>query len=492
MPWVSGSTHICTKWTGSSALAFISLWRMPRPADMRCARPGYSTPWLPSLSRCSSVPDSTHVTISMSRWPCVPKPRARGDDVVVVDEQQAVPAVPGRVVLAEVERVLGVEPTRCRSTNRSLGLPDGDGHDRLQHRCERNYSDRSHRCRAVRARATTRRSATRTPSSVASRWPPSASGTSTTCGTPTVTHPAATADRTPVGESSIAMHRDGSTPSSAAAARYGSGCGLPFVTSSPATIALERARRQRGDDRLREPLPRHRHERARDRRRCSARRAARVRRAATASARGTRSITPSSSRLTMSSTGSVDARRASRCSGPRRAGRTRPARARARRSTRRCRAGGRRSCSRRDPVGLGVDERAVHVPQDRGDGRGGRHATSVGRAAFDLAAPTRAQVLRLSDGESARPAVDVQRRARWCSCSRRWRSTAPRRRSRAARRRARSAKPTLRALVEVLEVPRLGDVGEERSGHDAVDAHLRPEGARQPVGQVFTPAFAAP
>ena len=37
---------------------------------------------------------STQVTISMSRWPCVPKPPPAADDVVVVDDQEPVAGVP--------------------------------------------------------------------------------------------------------------------------------------------------------------------------------------------------------------------------------------------------------------------------------------------------------------------------------------------------------------------------------------------------------------
>ena len=48
-----------------------------------------------------------------------------------------------------------------------------------------------------------------------------------------VRQPAATALRTPVGESSIATQSFARTPNAAAAARYGSGCGFPFSTSSP-------------------------------------------------------------------------------------------------------------------------------------------------------------------------------------------------------------------------------------------------------------------
>ena len=65
-----------------------------------------------------------------------------------------------------------------------------------------------------------------------------ASGTSTTCGTAITTHPAAVADLTPVGESSIAMQSRVRTPSARAAVRKGSGCGLPLATSSPAITSV--------------------------------------------------------------------------------------------------------------------------------------------------------------------------------------------------------------------------------------------------------------
>ena len=60
-------------------------------------------------------------------------------------------------------------------------------------------------------------------------------GTSTTCGTANTVAPAASAEATPVGESSIAIQRVISTPRRSAANRYGSGCGLPRSTSSPTT-----------------------------------------------------------------------------------------------------------------------------------------------------------------------------------------------------------------------------------------------------------------
>jgi hypothetical protein len=52
--------------------------------------------------------------------------------------------------------------------------------------------------------------------------------------------PAAWADAAPVGLSSIATQSGGCTPRNLAAARYGSGCGFPRVTSSPVTTVANR------------------------------------------------------------------------------------------------------------------------------------------------------------------------------------------------------------------------------------------------------------
>ena len=64
-------------------------------------------------------------------------------------------------------------------------------------------------------------------------------------------------------ESSIATQSARSTPSWAAASRYGSGCGLPRGHVLAGHDRLERTRRQLGDDRIDEAAPRHRHQRAR-------------------------------------------------------------------------------------------------------------------------------------------------------------------------------------------------------------------------------------
>ena len=58
----------------------------------------------------------------------------------------------------------------------------------------------------------------------------------TACGTATTWQPAACPEPTPVGESSSTTQCAGSTPSSSAARRYGSGCGLPRTTSLPETV----------------------------------------------------------------------------------------------------------------------------------------------------------------------------------------------------------------------------------------------------------------
>src|SRR5262249_61768373 len=61
----------------------------------------------------------------------------------------------------------------------------------------------------------------------------------TRLGTATVQQPAASAEATPLGESSSATQCRGSAPSSEAAFRYGSGSGFPRVTSSAQTVAVK-------------------------------------------------------------------------------------------------------------------------------------------------------------------------------------------------------------------------------------------------------------
>ena len=56
------------------------------------------------------------------------EPGRRGDDVVVVDQQQAVGLVLAVVVLAEVHRVLGIEPADVGEES-VFWLLDRDAHD---------------------------------------------------------------------------------------------------------------------------------------------------------------------------------------------------------------------------------------------------------------------------------------------------------------------------------------------------------------------------
>src|SRR5262249_18004987 len=84
--------------------------------------------------------------------------------------------------------------------------------------------------------AATRRSVATSSSSRLSTMTTSPGSVSATSqGTATTTQPAPPALVTPVGESSIATHWAGGTPSRAAAVRYGAGCGLVCSTSSPHT-----------------------------------------------------------------------------------------------------------------------------------------------------------------------------------------------------------------------------------------------------------------
>jgi hypothetical protein len=61
----------------------------------------------------------------------------------------------------------------------------------------------------------------------------------------TTRRPAATAERMPLAESSIATAAAGSTPSRRVASRYTSGDGLPRATSSELTVAVKRPRTPR-------------------------------------------------------------------------------------------------------------------------------------------------------------------------------------------------------------------------------------------------------
>ena len=69
---------------------------------------------------------------------------------------------------------------------------------------------------------------------------PGAGSIGTSDGTAMTRHPAASAEATPLGESSRAKQRAGSVPSSLAASRYGSGSGLVTLTSSAHTSASKR------------------------------------------------------------------------------------------------------------------------------------------------------------------------------------------------------------------------------------------------------------
>ena len=102
------------------------------------------------------------------------------------------------------------------------------------------------------------------PTSESTRASPGAAVTGTTWGTPSVAHPAASAEATPVGESSIATQSAGSTPSAAAAARYGSGWGLPLRHLVAGDRGRRTNRRRGRDHGVGEATPRHRHQHARD------------------------------------------------------------------------------------------------------------------------------------------------------------------------------------------------------------------------------------
>lgn len=65
---------------------------------------------------------------------------------------------------------------------------------------------------------------------------PDAGAIGATDGTATTRQPAASAAATPVAVSSMTAQRSGAAPNPDAAVRYGSGCGLVRVTSSPATV----------------------------------------------------------------------------------------------------------------------------------------------------------------------------------------------------------------------------------------------------------------
>src|ERR1700733_16088605 len=69
---------------------------------------------------------------------------------------------------------------------------------------------------------------------------PGAGGKGSSDGTAITRQPAASADATPLGESSKAKQSAGGTPISLAASRYGSGSGLVAATSSAHTSTSKR------------------------------------------------------------------------------------------------------------------------------------------------------------------------------------------------------------------------------------------------------------
>ena len=110
MPLVSGGTHICRKCTGSSALALIlavaNAGAGAHPlgeARVEDAVVAFAVLVLESAGEHPG--DDLHVAVAVGA-----EALAGGDDVVVVDQQQAVALVLGGVVGAEVERVLRVQP----------------------------------------------------------------------------------------------------------------------------------------------------------------------------------------------------------------------------------------------------------------------------------------------------------------------------------------------------------------------------------------------
>ena len=66
-PGESGRTHACTNRVGPDAGSATSACRMPEPALIACTVPGPIGEVWPVESVCSSTPDSTQVTISVSR-----------------------------------------------------------------------------------------------------------------------------------------------------------------------------------------------------------------------------------------------------------------------------------------------------------------------------------------------------------------------------------------------------------------------------------------
>ena len=170
------------------------------------------------------------------------------------------------------------------------------------------------------------------------------------------------------GESSIATQSPGSTPRSAAAGRYGSGCGLPCVDLVPGDHRREGARRQRADEGVGQA------------------------RATTSSPGRTARRRPTSAVEQLARAGpprhvlaapgaTTPVEQLARRSRPACSGDVAVVRMYCAETTGRCRRAVRvlvgpdpavpldELALRRDPVGLGVDQRAVHVPQDGAGGR---------------------------------------------------------------------------------------------------------------------------
>ena len=199
---------------------------------------------------------------------------------------------------------------------------------------------------------------------------PAISGTATTWGTARVGTPAATAERTPVGESSMATQSSGDTPSSAGRRAVGLGVRLAVRDLVAGDHGGEGAR-QRVDDGIRQRPPRHRDERAGH----ALRPAAPTSSSRAPGRHGTCSVTRPMTRTSSSSTirsGShctaelslMNGRGHEQVVADELVGELVAPRAAVLLDD---------LVLRGDPVGLGVDEGAVHVPEDRcGEAHGWR------------------------------------------------------------------------------------------------------------------------
>ena len=110
-------------------------WRSSRCGGCRCRRSsagrgrGRARRGCPRCRWCSRRPESTQVTISMSRWPWVPKPWPGATTSSLLTSSRPWPSCVGRVVRAEVERVAGVQPAGV-GEEAVVGSLDGDrAHD---------------------------------------------------------------------------------------------------------------------------------------------------------------------------------------------------------------------------------------------------------------------------------------------------------------------------------------------------------------------------